>query len=96
MADITVDEIKSKFQQLQDKTQKLKEEKISLESQLTTLKSQYDEQLAVLLKETGASTLEEAIQVCKSKQEELATIKESLSTTIDEYLQTINESTTEV
>ena len=92
MADISVDEIKAKFQRLQSETQKLKEEKVGYEAQLNTLKSQYEEQLQNLLKETGTSTLEEAVAICKQKQEELNQLKESLQQTLDSYLSTIGES----
>ena len=92
MADISIDEIKSKFQKLQSETQRLKEEKVGYEAQLSTLQTQYDEQLANLLKETGTSTLEEAVAVCKKKQEDLNKLKEELSKTLDGYLQTVGDS----
>jgi len=89
MSDISIDEIKKKFQELQTKTQKLKEEKVGYEAQLETLKSQYDEQLQALLSETGSSSLDEAIALCKRKQEELSSLKESLQQTLESYESTI-------
>lgn len=91
MADISVDEIKAKFQKLQTETQKLKEEKVGYEAQLNTLNTQYEEQLQALLQETGTTTLEDAVAVCKNKQEELNTLKTSLSQKLDEYLQTVSD-----
>lgn len=88
MADISIDEIKVKFQKLQSETQKLKEEKVKYEAQLNTLKEQYDAQLKTLLDETGTATLAEAVAVCKQKQAELNSLKESLQQTLDKYLGT--------
>ena len=94
MAEIRVEDIKSKFETLQSEIQSLKEKKIGYESQLSTLQQQYDEQLSALLQETGTSTLEEAVAVCKQKQEELNTLKETLSTKLDEYLKTVSGDST--
>ena len=91
MVDISVDEIKAKFQKLQSETQKLKEEKVGYEAQLNTLNTQYEEQLQALLQETGTTTLEDAVAVCKNKQEDLNKLKEQLSTKLDEYLKTIGD-----
>lgn len=94
MADIKVDDIKVKFERLQSKMQSLKEQKIGYESQLSTLQKQYDEQLQALLQETGTSTLEEAVEVCKQKQSELEAQKESLSKDLDGYLSTLSDNNT--
>jgi len=91
MADVSVEEIKEKFQRLQSETQKLKEEKVGYEAQLNTLNTQYEEYLQNLLQETGTTTLEDAVAVCKHKQEELNTLKDSLSKKLDEYLKTIGD-----
>lgn len=90
MAEIRIEDIKSKFETLQSVIQSLKEKKIGYESQLSTLQQQYDEQLSALLQETGTSTLEEAVEVCKKRQEELNALKEDLSTKLDDYLKTVS------
>lgn len=90
ITNLTIDEIKAKFQQLQETTQKLKEEKVGYEAQLTTLQSQYDEQLKALLEATGTSSLEEAVALCKSKQEEMENLKVELQSKLDKYLGTLN------
>lgn len=95
MADIKVEDIKAKFERLQTRMQSLKEQKIGYESQLNTLQKQYDEQLQALLQETGTSTLEEAVEVCKKKQSELEAQKESLSKDLDNYLSTVTSSNDE-
>lgn len=90
VTNLSIDEIKVKFQKLQEATQKLKEEKVGYEAQLSTLQSQYDEQLKILLEETGTSSLEEAVSLCKSKQGELETLKTELQEKLDTYLGTLN------
>lgn len=90
VTNLSIDEIKVKFQQLQEATQKLKEEKVGYEAQLSTLQSQYDEQLKTLLEETGTTSLEEAVALCKSKQGELETLKAELQEKLDTYLGTVN------
>lgn len=94
MADISVEDIKAKFQRLQSETQKLKEEKVGYEAQLSTLTSQYNEKLDELLKDTGTSTIEEAVAVCVRKQEELNKLKESLQASLDGFLSTVDTSAT--
>lgn len=86
MSDITVDEIKNKFQSLQKITQTLKEEKIGYESKLSTLQSQYDEKVSKLLEDTHTSSLEEAVKLCKEKKAELDKLKEELDAEISKYI----------
>lgn len=93
ITNLTIDEIKAKFQQLQETTQKLKEEKVGYEAQLTTLQSQYDEQLKALLEATGTNSLEEAVVLCKSKQEEMENLKVELQSKLDGYLSTLSNNT---
>lgn len=92
MAEINIEEIKSKFETLQSKIQSLKEQKIGYESQLNTLQQQYNEQLQALLDETGASSLDEAIAICKKKQDDLNEQKEKLLSELDKYLATTSDS----
>lgn len=92
MNDIMIEDIKSKFDKLQSELQNQKELKIKYESQLSTLQAQYDEQLQQILKDTGTTSLEDAITFCKGKKEELESIKESVSKELDQYLSTLSGS----
>ena len=86
MADITVDEIKNKFQTLQKMTQSLKEEKIRYESELSTLQTQHDEKVKALLEATNTESLEEAVKFCKKKKEELDKLKSELDSELSKYI----------
>lgn len=88
---VSLQEIKEKFNTVQTIGQSLKEEKISLESELRTLTSDYDDQVAKLLEKTGASTLEEAIQVYKQRKTKLDSDMTSLSDELSKYLDTYGE-----
>jgi predicted nucleic acid-binding Zn-ribbon protein len=88
---VSVQEIKEKFSTVQSIGQSLKEEKISLESELRTLTSDYNDQVAKLLEKTGASTLEEAIQVYKQRKEKLDADMTALSDELSGYLDTYGE-----
>ena len=88
---VSLQEIKEKFNTVQSIGQSLKEEKISLESELRTLTSDYDDQVAKLLEKTGASTLEEAIQVYKQRKTKLDSDMTSLSDELSKYLDTYGE-----
>ena len=91
MSEVTVDEIKNKFQALQKITQNLKEEKIGYESKLNTIQSQYDEKVSKLLECTNTSTLEEAVKLCKEKKEELEKLKSELDAEISKYIDESDE-----
>lgn len=88
---VSLQEIKEKFNTVQTIGQSLKEEKISLESELRTLTSDYDDQVAKLLEKTGASTLDEAIQVYKQRKTKLDSDMTSLSDELSKYLDTYGE-----
>lgn len=88
----SIQEIKEKFNTVQSIGQSLKEEKISLESELRTLTSDYDEQVKKLLEKTGASSLEEAIQIYKKRKADLESEMTSLSDELSGYLDTYGES----
>lgn len=88
---VSIQELKEKFNTVQNISQSLKEEKIGLESELRTLTADYNEQVKLLLEKTGASTLEEAIQVYKSRKEKLEGDMDSLATELSGYLDTYGE-----
>lgn len=87
--EISIEEIKEKFQKLQDEAQRLKEEKVKYEAQLSTLKEQYNTQLQELLESTKTSSLPEAVEYLKKQQNELESLKSDLQTQLDGYLSTI-------
>lgn len=91
MSEVTVEDVKTKFQTLQKITQGLKEEKIGYESKLSTLQTQYDEKVNKLLEETETSSLEEAVKLCKEKKEELETLKAQLDSEISKYIDESDE-----
>ena len=87
----SLDAVKAKFQKLQSIVNKLNEEKVGYEAQLSTLNSQYNEQLESLLKEVNAKDFDEAVAICKKKKEELEELKTSLQESLDGYLNTFNK-----
>lgn len=91
MSEISVDEIKNKFESLQKMTQALKEEKIGYESKLSTLQTQYDEKVEELLKSTNTESLEDAVKFCKEKKEELEKLKEELDSELSKYIDDSSE-----
>lgn len=93
MAEITLQELKEKFNTVQNISQSLKEEKIRLESEIKTLKTSYDESLKELLELTGASTLEEATKMYKDRKSKLDADMVSLSSQLNKYLDTYAEET---
>lgn len=88
---VSIQELKEKFNSVQTISQSLKEEKIGLESELRTLTADYDEQVKLLLEKTGASTLEEAVQVYNSRKEQLEGDMDSLAAELSGYLDTYGE-----
>ena len=67
---VSLDELKEKFNTLQNVSQGLKEDKIRLESELSTLESRYTELVDKLLESTGTSSVEEASEYYRSRREE--------------------------
>jgi uncharacterized protein involved in exopolysaccharide biosynthesis len=92
---LTVQELKEKFNTVQNISQSLKEEKIGLESELRTLQSDYEEQVKLLLEKTGASSFDEAVQVYKTRQQELEDTMNNLNQELTKYLDTYGEDANE-
>lgn len=91
MSQITVEELKEKFNTVQNITQGLKEEKIRLESELKTLENDYNEQVKELLEKTGTSSLDEAKSVYEDMSAKLKSDMSDLEKELNSYLDTYGE-----
>lgn len=90
--EISIGELKEKFNAVQNIHQELKEEKIRLESEINTLQKDYDEKAKELLEKTGTASVEEASAYCDKMKKELTEEMESLSVELNKYLDTYGES----
>ena len=91
MANVSLDDVKEKFRTVQSINQDLKERKIRVESEISTLKKDYDEKVAEVLKRTGTSSLEEAMAFYNEKSKELESRVLELESELNKYLDTYSE-----
>ena len=91
MSDVSVNELKEKFNTLQGISQSLKEDKIRLESELKTLQSDRDELLKSLMEKTGTESFEDAVKYYETHKEDLDKEMSELSETLNTFLDTYGE-----
>lgn len=87
--EVSINDIKEKFQTVQGIQQSLKEEKIKLDSEYNTLKKSLEEKVSELLEKTGSSSVDEAVKKHeedkKKLEEDMASLSERLSGFLDTY-----------
>lgn len=87
--EVSIGDIKERFQSVQNIQQSLKEEKIRLESEYATLKKSYEDKVSELLSKTESSSVEEAISKHednkKKLEEDMTTLFDKLSGFLDTY-----------
>lgn len=83
---VSAENLKDKFLRIQERNQQLREERIRLESQVKALEADYQKKLEELLKVTGTSSYEEAIQFCQNRRSELEAETERLDKELEGYL----------
>lgn len=93
---VSTEDLKKQFEKLQKAIQGVKEDKIRTESELKTLQADYDSQLKELLELTGASSIEEAVQVYQSRSKSLEEEKAKLESELEKYLATYEASSVEI
>lgn len=81
-----IQEIKEKFDKLQDNVKKLSDKKIGLESEVRTIEVDLKELVDKLLEKTGQNTLENAVKYYKEKATELEDKKKKLEEELNNYL----------
>lgn len=86
--EVSVKDLKEKFDTVQKIAQSLKEDSIRLESEIKTLESDYSKQLTDILELTGAVDLEGAVKAYESKKLALEQEKQSLEVELNSYLDT--------
>lgn len=87
--EVSIGDIKERFQSVQNIQQSLKEEKIRLDSEYSTLKKSYEDKVNELLTKTDSSTVEEATskheESKKKLEEDMNTLFDKLSGFLDTY-----------
>ena len=93
MSNVSVENIKDKFNKIESKKQELKENKIKLESEINSLSKEYNKTLNELKEMTGKDTYEEIVEFIKTK-DNLEKVKEKVSAELDRYINTEDKNDT--
>lgn len=87
--EVSIGDIKERFQSVQSIQQSLKEEKIRLDSEYATLKKSYEDKVKELLDKTESSTVEEAMSKHednkKKLEQDMTVLFDKLSGFLDTY-----------
>lgn len=94
MSNVSVENIKDKFNKIESKKQELKENKIKLESEINSLSKEYNKTLNELKEMTGKDTYEEIVEFIKTKKDNLEKVKEKVSAELDRYINTEDKNDT--
>lgn len=94
MSNVSVENLKDKFNKIESKKQELKENKIKLESEINSLSKEYNKTLNELKEMTGKDTYEEIVEFIKTKKDNLEKVKEKVSAELDRYINTEDKNDT--
>lgn len=91
-----INDIKSKFSQLQNNVTQLNNKKIGMESEIKTIDSDLTELVDKILKVTGKGSIEEAVKYYQEQNTLLEQEKEEVSKELDEYLKSDKDDSNEI
>lgn len=94
MSNVSVENLKDKFNKIESKKQELKENKIKLESEINSLSKEYNKTLNELKEMTGKDTYEEIVEFIKTKKDNLEKVKEKVNAELDRYINTEDKNDT--
>lgn len=94
MSNVSVENLKDKFNKIESKKQELKENKIKLESEINSLSKEYNKTLNELKEMTGKDTYEEIVEFIKTKKDNLEKVKEKVNEELDRYINTEDKNDT--